>query len=82
MPTFDPDANPKDEAPLIDDKDREIETLRIQLAACGVAARQNTESTIKDRLTQDSPYWSGSYQDVCNAVDREMIWRRRKLEES
>lgn len=49
------------------------ELLRLQLAACGVAAMCNTEETIdKQRIGEDSPYWSDSYRNVCNAVDREM----------
>lgn len=53
----------------------EAERLRIQLAACGVAAIQNTRGSAKERLTPDNPYWSASYGDVCRAVDREMDLR-------
>jgi hypothetical protein len=53
----------------------ELETARLQLAGCGVAAMQNTEKTIADRITKDNPNWSASYGDVCNAVDREMKLR-------
>lgn len=53
----------------------ELETERMRLAACGVAAMQNTEATRKERITKDNPYWSASYGDVCSAVDREMSLR-------
>ena len=53
----------------------EVETERLRLAACGVAAMQNTVSSITQRLTRDNPYWSASYGDVCGAVDREMNLR-------
>ena len=77
----------------LSDSEKEVETERMRLAGCGVAAMQNTESTIKDRITPDNPYYSASYGDVCGAVDREMrlrsdlaeaygaIWRKVYLEE-
>ena len=52
--------------------EKNYETLQMKLVACGVAAMQNTESSIKGRLSPDQEYYSASYQDVCNAVDREM----------
>ena len=58
----------------------EIETLRIQLAGCGVAAMQNTEESIQSRITAESPGWSASYADVCRAVDREIALRQRVAE--
>ena len=48
---------------------QEVETLRMQLAACGVAAMQDTEASRADRITRDSPYWTASYGDVCRQVD-------------
>ena len=57
-------------------KDEEIEKLQMQLTACGVAALSNTRSTTKDqRIDRTNPYWSASYQDVCDAVDREINYR-------
>ncbi len=53
----------------------EIELLRMQGAAVMTASLQNTEKTVKDRITRDSPYWSQCYADVCAAVDREMAHR-------
>lgn len=50
----------------------ELETLRMQLVGCGVAAMQNTERSKAGRITKDSPYWSASYGDVCRAVDAEI----------
>ena len=55
----------------------EIESLRMQLAACMTASVQNTERSIKDRITRESPYWSQAYADVCAAVDREMALRAK-----
>lgn len=57
----------------------QLEIERMRLAACGVAAMQNTRSTIMDRIANDNPYYSASYSDVCRAVDRE-IALREKLE--
>ena len=57
--------------------EQEVERLRMQLVACGVAANQNTRDSIKDRITRDNPYWSASYDDVCRAVDREILYRER-----
>lgn len=51
------------------------EKYRMQLAACGVAAMQNTEETTKERIGPDNEYYSASYKDVCDAVDREMKLR-------
>lgn len=53
----------------------EIEQLRVQLAGCGVAAMQNTEKTIKDRVIPGDYGFSASYSDVCKAVDREIRYR-------
>ncbi len=53
----------------------EVRQLRIKLAACGVAALQNTQRTAGYRLEEGDPAWSASYRDVCNAVDREMALR-------
>lgn len=55
---------------------RELDITRIQLAACGVAAQCNTRgSRAKQRVSSDSPYWSSSYEMVCQAVDREIKYR-------
>lgn len=54
----------------------EVETLRLKLAACGVAALCNTrESACKQKVSKDSPYYSASYEDICDAVNREMDLR-------
>ena len=58
----------------------EVERLRMQLAACGVAAMGNTPETAAQRITRDNPYWSASYGDVCAAVDREMLLRGKLVE--
>jgi len=55
----------------------ELEAERIRLAACSVAALENTEESIKNRLTPENEYYSASYDDVCRAVDREMKHRSR-----
>ncbi len=54
---------------------QELEKERMRLAACGVAALQNTRQSIKERLTRNNPYWSDSYERVCDVVDREMKYR-------
>jgi hypothetical protein len=53
----------------------ELETLRIQLAACGVGAMTNSLKSGPERLERDNPYWSASLMDVYSAVDREMALR-------
>lgn len=58
-----------------DEANLEVEDLTLKLAGCGVAAMQNTISTIKDRLRPGDKYYCASYGDVCRAVDREMIYR-------
>lgn len=63
----------------IKELEAKLEILRMQLVACGVAALQNTEKSKVDRITKDNPYYSASYKDVCDAVDRE-IDLRAKLE--
>ena len=50
----------------------EVEDARMKLAACSVAAIQNTPASAKDRLPLGHPYYNGAYKDVCDAVDREM----------
>jgi hypothetical protein len=51
------------------------ETHALQLAAISTASVQNTETTVKDRIDRDNPYWTQAYGDVCAAVDREMKHR-------
>lgn len=64
-------------ADTVDRLREELETERLRLAACGVAAMSNTESTVAQRIDRSNPYWSASYGDVCAAVDREMRLRER-----
>lgn len=55
----------------------DLETERLRLAACGVAAQANTERSAREqRITPDSPYWSASYADVLRTVDLEIAIRR------
>jgi hypothetical protein len=54
-----------------------LEIAQMQLAACMTATLQNTETTIKDRIGRDNPYWCQAYADVCTSVDREMRERTR-----
>lgn len=56
------------------------ETHTMQLAAISTASMQNTESTVKDRIGNDNPYWSVAYEDTCKAVDREMRHRDKAKE--
>ena len=54
------------------------EQLQVQLAGCGVAALQNTRTSIAEqRIGRDAWGNSASYEEVCNAVDREIEWRER-----
>lgn len=53
----------------------ELETERMRLAGCGVAAMGNTADSVKERISRDNPYWSASYDGVCSAVDREIAMR-------
>lgn len=55
----------------------DCQTQIMQLAAISTAAYQNTPSTVKDRIDEDSPYWTVAYGDVCRAVDREIAQRER-----
>ena len=60
----------------------ELETERMKLVACGVAALSNTRDSFEEQgLPFDSPYWSASYKDVRRAVRREME-HRENLESS
>jgi len=60
---------------------KELETERMRLAACGVASMSNTtESAKAQRITRDNPYWSASYGDICNMVDREIKLRSLNAE--
>ena len=58
---------------------QELETERMRLVACGVAAMGNTKTSKLERINKDNPYWSASYGDVCRAVDAE-IELRGKIE--
>lgn len=53
----------------------ELETERMRLAACGVAALGNTKESVKERINKENPYYSASYADVCRAVDAEIKLR-------
>ena len=58
---------------VIEMLEKEVETLRMQLAACGVIAMCNTkESFVRNQLPQDSPYRCASYEDCENAALREI----------
>lgn len=52
-----------------------LENERMRLAACGVAAMQNTNESRSERIDKTNPYWSASYRDVCRAVDSEIEYR-------
>ena len=55
------------------EEERELHSM--QLAAISTASIQNTETTIKDRITPSNPYSSTAYFDVCKAIDREINLR-------
>lgn len=63
-------------AAALDEVQEEADLCHIQLAGCAVAAAQNTEESIKQRIGPDNPYYSDSYAAVCAAIDREMALRR------
>ena len=52
------------------------ELSSLQLAGISTASIQNTDATVKDRITRENPYWTQAYGDVCRAVDREMQQRQ------
>lgn len=56
------------------DAEAEVERLRMQLAACGVAANDNLDQPAQ-RIAKSNPNWSAAYGDVCRAVDRETALR-------
>ena len=62
---------------IIRQTQKDCEQLRMQLAACGVVAMENTEKSKSGRISRDNPYWSASYGDVCAAVDREISMRAK-----
>lgn len=56
----------------------ELETERMRLAGCGVAALADTpESMASQRLSIDSPFWSASYGDVLRRVQECIDLRAR-----
>lgn len=55
--------------------DKENEFRIMNLAGISTASIQNTETTIKDRIGRENPYWTVAYNDVCVAIDREIKWR-------
>lgn len=57
----------------------DLERERMRLTACDVAALCNTDKTKAERIDSNSPYYSTSYLDTCNAVDREMNLRAENV---
>jgi hypothetical protein len=51
------------------------ELHRMQLVACSTAALANTEKSKEFRISKENSYWTPAYQDVCDAVDREISYR-------
>lgn len=64
---------------VVDERNKlraEAEQLRVQLAACGVAALCNTDESRATHSVERGAYgWSDSYEQVCRAVWREMALR-------
>lgn len=56
----------------------EVEKLRLQLSACGVAAMANTVNSSEKMRCVNPDFKSGSWQAVCEAVDREMGLRDQR----
>lgn len=55
----------------------EVESMRMQAAACMTACLQNTRESAKARIQRGHAYYTQAYGDVCTAVDREMRERER-----
>ncbi len=54
---------------------KEIETLRSQLAGCGVASLSNTFDSLRRLSDVHEDYVTASFKDCINAVAREMLYR-------
>lgn len=63
------------QAARIQQLEKELETERMRLAACGVVALANTVDSAATAREMHPDYMSASCQDVINAVDREMALR-------
>lgn len=63
------------QAARIQQLEKELETERMRLAACGVVALANTVDSAATSREMHPDYMSASCQDVINAVDREMALR-------
>lgn len=74
-----PKANTEALQARIAELEAQLETERMRLAGCGVAALSNTPGTVAQRIARDNSYWSASYGDVCSAVDREMDLREKLI---
>lgn len=61
----------------IDSLREELERERLRLAACGVVALANTPEAAEQARACDAAYRSASFDDVADAVDREMDLRSR-----
>ncbi len=64
-------------ADRIESLQRELETERIRLAACGVVAMANTRESAALQRKMLPEYESASCDDVARAVDREMQYREQ-----
>lgn len=63
---------------LLSERGAEIGQLRVQLAGCGVAAMCNTRESMQEQLVEKGAYgYSASYQDVVDAVNREISLREQ-----
>lgn len=56
----------------------QLEILRMQLSACGVAAMSNTVDSAETMRRIHPDYKSCSWESVCDAVDREMTLRDQR----
>lgn len=58
------------------EKSEDLKELhRMQLVACSTAALANTDKSKEFRIGKENDYWTPAYQDVCDAVDREIRYR-------
>jgi len=60
---------------LAADREAELETERMRLAACGVVALSNTAESAAEARKMSPAYWSASCGDVAAAVDEQMRLR-------
>ncbi len=59
--------------------EKELETERMRLAACGCIALANTDESAREARQMHPDYWSASCDDVARSVDKQMAYRKALL---